>query len=62
MTTNTTTGLTQNQLIQELAKNILTDKPVRIVMVDDTRNISFRIDGVEIINDEVILVVDNYQA
>ncbi len=59
--TKNLTGLSQNELIQELAKNVLTDMPVRIIQVDETRPTNLRIEGVEVVGGEVHIIIDNFK-
>lgn len=58
--TTSFTGLTQNQLIYELTKNLLKDMPVRVIRVDVMEDENLRIQHVEVVNGEVHIVVDRH--
>lgn len=54
--------MNKNELLQELANLPVLDYPVRIVQVDDTSKLVKRIEGIELVDGELVIIVDNYAA
>lgn len=52
-------GLKQNELIKLLVEKGISDMPVRVIQVDETRKVNLRIEDIEVVDGEIHVIIDN---